>query len=87
MSVINIDFSPEAKSAKNQAISELVYQQWKSNKRLELILRDNMDNIEELFMQIALQPSSDFFQDVQIISPEQAEKEEQDKKINILESA
>jgi len=70
MTVINIDFSLEAKNAKAEALSELVYQQWKSRKRLELIISDSMDNLEELSLQIGYKPSAFGFEDVQIFPPE-----------------
>jgi len=87
MSVINIDFSPAAKQANNQALNELVYKKWKNHKKLELILRDSMDNMEELAMQMALLPSSDFFHEVQILTPEQAQQEEQKQHPTIQETA
>ena len=71
MNVINIDFSLEAKNAKTQALNELVYEQWKSKKRLELIMRDSMDNLEELALQMSLKSSAFSFEEVQILPPQE----------------
>lgn len=90
MTIINFDFSPEAKLAKQQAINEQIYACWKNHKKLELIIRDSMDNIEELTTQQALQSTSEFFQEVQILTPEQAlaeEQQDQDHRVTIRNSA